>query len=154
LATFLIVLGVLWKYAWTPILEALDARSERIRSDLDGAENARAAAEQVKAEYDEHLGGARDEVREIIEEGKRDATKVKEDIVAHANQEAQEIRERASRETGLAQAKAFEELWETAADLGTELAGKIIAQSLSASDHRKLAEEVIDQYKAAVGKGV
>ncbi len=152
LVTFLIVLAVLWKYAWAPILEALQARADGIKADLDGAENARVGAEKVKAEYDGQLGGARDEVREIIEEGKRDATKVKDDIVSHANDEAKEIRERAARETALAQAKAFEELWETAADLSTELAAKIIAKSLTPTDHHKLAEDVIEQYKSAVSE--
>lgn len=151
LATFLVVMVVLWKFAWTPILEALDARSEKIRSDLDGAENAKLEAEKALAEYQAKLAEVRDEVKEIIEEGKRDATKVKEDIVNAANQEAKEIRERASRETGLASAKAFEELWETATDLSTELAAKIISKSLTAKDHQKLADEVIEKYKAAQG---
>lgn len=152
-ATFLVVLIILWKFAWKPILVALEERSEGIRSDIEGAESSRVEAQKLKAEYRGKIEGARDQVTELIEEGRRDAAKVRDDMVAEAQKEATAIRERAQRESELSKAQALETIWDTAADLSTELAGKIIEKSLNADDHKKLVDDVVSRYKAMSAGG-
>lgn len=151
--TFVVVLVLLWKFAWGPILQALEERSEGIRNDIEGAEKNRTEAEALKADYQSKLDKAREEVIEIVEEGKRDAAVIKDETLSEARDEASKIKERAERETKLGRDKALEEVWDTASELATELAGKLIARDLKADDHKDLIAEVVEQYKAAAAGG-
>lgn len=154
LLTFVCVLVILWKFAWGPILQALKQREDGIRHDIESAQQERSRAEDLKGNYEKKLEQARDEVVEIVAEGKRDATRLKDDLLAEARTEAAAIKTRAQRETDLAEAAAFERVWDTAAELSTHLAGRVIGRELSASDHQALIAEVISQYRDALAAKV
>ena len=152
--TFVVVLAILWNFAWGPILAALAERSAKIKSDIEGAEAGRAEANALKADYQAKLDHARAEVVGIVEEGKRDAVALKETILAAAKDEATAVKARAEREVALARAAAYEEGWDATAKLSAELAGRLIGRELKASDHTKLIAEVVDRYKSSVAKQV
>ncbi len=144
LITFFVVLGVLGKFAWGPILSALQKREEFIRDSLTQAKRDREDAGQQLKEYTEKLVAARAEATAIVDEGRRDAEVLKRKIEDDAKVEAQASLDRAKREIALATDTAVKELYTIGAKLATEVAGKIIRKELNAGDHERLISESID----------
>ena len=68
--TFLVLLLILWKAAWKPIVEALDARAEKVRGDIETAEKSRLETEKLLSQHKEMMDKAKDEAAQIISEGK------------------------------------------------------------------------------------
>ena len=150
LLTFVIVLTILWKKLFPPIVEALDKRAATIRESLEAAQKAKEEAEAMIAEHESNLEKARAEGRAIVEEAKADANKVKDGIVKDARKEAGEIGERGKRELELAKQSAVDDLYAQASNLSFELAEKVIEKSLQPADHQTLIDSCIKQYKEDV----
>ena len=148
LVVFLMLLAVLYKFAWGPISTALDAREARIASNIAAAEKANADAQAVLVKYEEKLAAAADEVRKMIEEARRDAEHTQKDILAKAGQEANALRERALRDIETATAQSLKELAERSANLAVDLAGKIVRQQLGPTEHTRLIEEAVAKFQS------
>jgi len=138
---FVLVLVVLGKFAWGPILEGLQARETFIRESLNEARSDREAAEARLAEYEAKLAEARGEATAIVEEGRRDAEAVQQTVEDNARAEASKIVERARREIDLAKEAAVEEIYGLAGRLATEVAATVIRKELTPGDHARLIEE-------------
>lgn len=138
---FVLLLVVLRRYAWGPILERLQAREQFIRESLEEAREDRRAAEERLKEYEARLASARAEATEIVEEGRRDGEQVRQRIEQDAKDEAEKIVSRARREIELAKEAAVEELFGIAGTLATQVAEKIVRRELTAEDHQRLIEE-------------
>lgn len=143
LAIFLIVIFVLGKFAWGPLLSTLQERESFIRDSLAKAKDDREAAEARLEEYSEKLHEARAEAHEIVREGRRDAGEVKRRVEDEAKAEADKMVERARREIEIAKQTAVKELYSVSATLATRAASKIVRQELTPSDHERLIEESI-----------
>lgn len=144
LLIFVLVLVVLGKYAWGPILNTLQARESFIREALEKAKHDREAAEARLREYEERLAAARGEATAIVEEGRRDAEVVKRKVEEDAKHEADKMIERARREIQIATDTATKDLYRLSARLATDLAGRVIGRELTAQDHERLIAEAID----------
>ncbi len=140
---FVLVLVVLGKYAWGPLLAGLQAREAYIREALETARRDRQEAESRLREYEDKLAASRTEATAIIDEGRRDAEAVKRKIEEQAKQESAKMIERARREIDAAAAEATRQLYALSAHLATELAARIIGRELDAKDHERLIEESI-----------
>lgn len=149
LLIFLLVLFVLGKYAWGPILTAMQARESFIRESLERAKQEREAAEARLREYEERLAQARAEASAIVDEGRRDAEVLKRQILEEARQEGEKMIERARREIQIASDTATKELYTLAARLATDMAGRILGRELTAADHERLIAESIDSLDTA-----
>jgi F-type H+-transporting ATPase subunit b len=149
LLTFGLVIYVLGKYAWKPILNGLQKREQFIRDSLEQARADRAEAEKTLARYAERLDQARAEASAIVEEARRDAEVVKRSIQEEARSEADAMIARASQEIRLARDTAVSELYTLAADLATDAAGRIIRRQLSPADHAELVRESIEEIRKA-----
>lgn len=149
LVTFLVVLVVLGKFAWGPILGALQNREEFIRNSLQQAKQDREAAEARLREYTEKLDTAKREATAIVDEGRRDAEVVKRKIEEEAKDEADRMLARAKREIGVATETAVNELYTIGAKLATDVASKIITKELSPRDHERLIEESLGAMRNA-----
>jgi len=145
LATFLVVVAVLGRFAWGPILSALQKREEFIRQSLEQARDDRLRAEAQLKEYSEQLHRARDEASAIVDEGRRDGEVVKHKIHDDARAEADAMLERAKREIATARDTAVKELYELTAKLSTEVAARVIRKELDAPGHERLIEESIEE---------
>ena len=143
--TFMVLVLILWKSAWKPIVEALDARAEKIRGDIDSAEIARQEAEKLLAQHKELMANAREESNKIIESGRAEADRLKNEILEKANKDAHEISERAKREIGLAKDSALAELKVEIVTLSTEIAARIINKNLNPADQNSLVEETLNK---------
>lgn len=143
---FALLLAVLWKFAWGPISQALDLREKKIADNIAAAEQCNVEAKRLLAEYEAKLAAAREEVRGIIEEARRDAEHAGQEIVAKARADAQAETQRGKHEIETATAQALDELSRTSANLAVDLAGRIVKSKLTASDHARLIEDALASF--------
>ncbi len=148
LVIFLIVVVLLGKFLWGPILNGLQSRETFITNALRDADEASKKAQAQLAEYNEKLDQARAEATAIVEEGRRDAEVTKRTIQDEARSEADKMIERAKREIGIARDSAVRELCDLGAKMATDAATKIVGRELSAGDHERLIRESIDEITA------
>ncbi len=149
LVIFLLVVLVLGKFAWGPILEGLQAREDFIRKSLEEAKADRDAAEARLQEYEAKLADARAEATAIVDEGRRDAEVVKQSIEADAREEAQKTVERSIREINQAKVAAIEEIYNTASSTAVDLAAHVIRKELTPEDHERLIAEAAQKMRGA-----
>ena len=145
LIIFGLVVFVLGRFAWGPILSGLQSREAFIRESLESARRDREQAEARLAQYVEKLNSARSEATAIVEEARRDAETVKRRIEEEANVEASRMVERAKREIGIAKETAVKDLYGVAARLTTEVAGRILAREIKPQDHERLIRDSISK---------
>jgi len=149
LVIFILVLVVLGKFAWGPILEQLQKRESFIRDSLEEAKQGREAAEETLKKYEGKLAEARSEATAIVDVGRRDGEEVRQRIEADAKDEAGKIVERARHEIELAKEAAVSEIYGLAGQLSTEVAAQVIRKELSPEDHERLIREATDKIRAA-----
>lgn len=140
---FFLVLVVLGKFAWGPLLKSLQDRESFIREALSKAERDRLEAEARLKEYMDKLAAARAEATAIVEEGRRDAEVLKHKIEADAKREYDLTIERAKREISIAQETATKELYTLSSKLATDIASRILSREISPQDHERLIAEGI-----------
>lgn len=141
--TFLILLFILKKTAWKPILQALKEREDNIRASLEKAEQARKEAEEILEKNRKNLSEAEEQVKKIIEEGREYASKIRNEIISRANVEAQKLLENAKQEIENKKQEALIELKGIVADLSIQAAEKILEETLDKEKHKKLVEKLI-----------
>lgn len=147
LASFVILFGILAKFAFPPVTKMLDERAAKIRESLEKAEETRVEAERLLEEYKRQMAEARHEATQVIEQGRKVAESMKAEILAKAREEAEAERQKALEAIRAEKAAAMAELQQQVADLSVAVAGKIIGASLSRADH----EALIDKFLAEVG---
>jgi F-type H+-transporting ATPase subunit b len=140
---FVVLLAVLWKFAWGPISEALDQREHRIADQIAAAEQANTEARQILTEYQDRLAGSESEVREILDRGRREAEEVGRQMLDKTRQDAEREKQRALREIDAATADALKELAGRSADLAIDLAGKIVRAKVDRAEHARLVEQAV-----------
>lgn len=143
--TFIVLLLILWKAAWKPVVEALDARAEKVRSDIESADRARQEAEKLLIQHKEMMQEARNESAAIIAEGKSAAENIRNEIIEKANSDAKDLSERVKKEINLAKDKALSEIKAEVVILSTEIAAKIINKNLNPDDQKVLVEETLNK---------
>ncbi len=146
---FVLVLIVLGKFAWGPILGALQKREEFIRDSLAQAKKDREDAEARLREYTEQLQSANAKASAIVDEGRKDAEAVKRKIEEDAKAEAVKLIERAKREIGIASDTAIKQIYDLGAKLATEVASKVIRKEVNAQEHSRLISESLDELRKA-----
>lgn len=149
LIVFLILFGVLWKFAWGPITAGLDKREHSISDEIDGAKRAHEEANRLLAEHERKLAGTAAEIHAMIEAGRRDAERLKAEILAEAKAGADAERVRGVRDIEAATDQALQRLAERSANLAVDLAGKIVSTKLSDADHSRLIQEAVGRFAEA-----
>ena len=143
LLIFGLLLLVLYRYAWGPLLDTLQQREGFIRESLESAKADRDAAEERLREYEARLNEARAAATEIVEEGRRDAEVLRHRIEEDARAETEKMIDRAHREIRIARETAVKELYELSGRLATEIAGKIVSRELDPAEHQRLIRQSI-----------
>ena len=149
IAIFLIMLAILYPTAWKNVLAGLQAREQRIRSDIAEAEATRTKAEATLREYNQQLATAEQRVRDLIAGAQADGERIAAQIRLRGEQEAQEAKERATREIDAARKQAVAEIYDQAAQLSTSIAEKILRRNLNADDQRDLVNRSLEQLQTA-----
>lgn len=143
--SFILLLVLIKKFAWSNITGIFEQRAEKIASDIDRAEEARQKAEVLAQKREDELAGSRKEAKTIIENAKETAEKSKASILADAKLEAGRLKEKANQEIAQNKAEALQSVKGEVADLTISLAGKIISQNLDGHAHKELIDQYIDQ---------
>jgi F-type H+-transporting ATPase subunit b len=145
--TFIVLLLILWKAAWKPLVEALDSRAEKVRGDIENADRSRQEAEKLLAQHKAMMDNAKNEAAKIIADSKSEAEKVKNDIIAKAGADAKDLSDKAKKEINLAKEKALAEIKAEVVTLSTEIAAKIINKNLNPNDQKALVEEALNKVR-------
>jgi F-type H+-transporting ATPase subunit b len=145
LLVFLILLGILWKFAWRPISEALERREKGIADQLAEARRNNEEAHRLLAEHRHRLDQAAEEVRGLLDQARKDGESLKQRMVAEADQAAATQKDRALREIEAAKNGALEELARTSIDQAVGLAGRIVGKNLKKEDHAQLIQDALER---------
>ena len=149
IATFLVLVALLAKFAWRPLLEALDRRQESIRKSLDDAQKARQELERLGVESQRILAAARTEADQILSATRSDANRFREELKQKAQTEAAGIVKNAERQIELETARALQQIRTEAVDLSVAIASKLLERNLSKADNERLIEETFKQLEAS-----
>ena len=142
--TFVILALLLAKFALRPLLEIVETRERTIRESLEGAEKARAEAQESLRQNQELVAGARRETAAIIDQGKREAEGLRAEILAQARREAQEMVEQGKRQVQFEQKQAMETLRRQVADLAIQAAERLVSRSLDDATQRELVDDYVN----------
>lgn len=141
--TFVIVLVILRATAWKPLLGALTAREEKIRSSLKDAQDAQEQARALLEENRKQLALAEEQSQRIIREGRDMGERLKAEILEKANTSARSAVEQAREEIQREKESALTQLRSEVADLAIQAAGKILDANLDTTKQRALVDAVI-----------
>ena len=139
--TFLLLVFVLAKFAWKPLLKMLQDREDMVRISIEDAEKAKSELERLNEESEAIMAKARSEAQSILADGKAAAEKVKDDIIAKSKEQANKIREDAGNQIQVEKDKAISEIKKEVVNLTLSVAEKLIQKNLSDADNKSLIEE-------------
>ncbi|MBO1579685.1 MULTISPECIES: F0F1 ATP synthase subunit B [Bacillus] len=145
LVVFLILLIMLRKFAWGPLMGIMKEREEHVASEIDAAEQSNAEAKKLVEEQREMLKQSRVEAQELIERAKKQAEDQKDVIVAAAKEEAESIKASAVQEIQREKEQAIAALQEQVASLSVQIASKVIEKELKEEDQVKLIRDYIKE---------
>jgi len=145
---FLILLGVLYKFAWGPIAMALERRENTIARQIEEARLAAEKGASLLREYDARLAAATDEARQIVSGARKDAELAKDRIVAEAREAAQRERDRAVADITVAKNQALDAIAQKSVQTAVSLASHIIRREVKPADHEALIGDAIKEFSS------
>ena len=148
-AVFVILMLLLTKFAWKPIMDGLEKRERGIADTIAATQRANEEAKSMLASYERRLAEAADEVRGMLEEARRDSEATKQAIVAEARKAADDEQARARREIGLATDEALSTIAQRAGELAVGVAGKFLREKLSSDDQKRLVSDSVASIRSA-----
>jgi F-type H+-transporting ATPase subunit b len=146
--TFLVLVALLAKFAWRPLLEALEARQNSIRKSLDDAQQAKQELERLNAESAQIIARARQEADAIITQSRSDGDRLRAEIRQKARGEAELIVKNAERQIQLETSRALVQIRHEAVELSVMIASKIIQRNLTKEDNERLIDEALRQVQS------
>jgi F-type H+-transporting ATPase subunit b len=146
--SFLILVVLMWRFAFPSVQKAMQARTEKIRNNIDEAERVRQEASQILEEYQRQLADARGEANRIIEEARQAADQLRQDMVRRADEEVAELRRRSMEDLRAAQERAMSQLRLQVRDLSIELAEKVVGANLDRTRNMALVDQLIAELEA------
>ena len=147
--TFLVLLAVLAKFAWKPLLKALETRQEAIKKALDDAERAKLELTRLQQESTAIIDQARIEADSILAKTRSDAERVREDLKIKAKEEADTIIRNAEQQIQLQTRQALQQLRNEVADISVMIASKLLQRNLAKEDNDRLIVETLKQIETS-----
>jgi F-type H+-transporting ATPase subunit b len=151
IVTFLVLLALLARYAWRPLLDALEKRQDAIRKSLDDARHAKEELHRLQAESSKILAEARSQAAAIIDGTRADTARFAEEMKQKARVEADALVKHAQREIDAQTARAMQSIRREAIDLSVAVAAKILRRDISHADNERLVDDTIREMQAKAG---
>lgn len=148
IVTFLVLVGLLAKFAWRPLLAALEQRQDAIRKSLDDVRQAKQDLERVHAESAKILAQARAEADSIVSATRADVNAFREEMRQKARAEGDGIVKNAERQIAQETARALQQIRHEAVDLSVSIASKLLQRNVSKDDNARLIEDAFKQIEA------
>lgn len=145
IVTFTILLILLRKFAWGPMMNMMKEREEKVANDIDAAENNRLESEKYLEQQKLEIDRAREEAQSIIESAKKTGEQQGRDIVEQSRRESEQVKENALAQIQSEKEQAVAELREQVATLSVMIATKIIEKELDEAEQEKLIEEYLQE---------
>ena len=147
--TFLVLLALLAKFAWRPLLAALESRQEAIKKSLDDAERAKQELARQQQESAKIIGQARIEADSILIKTRADAERLREDLKAKAKEDADAMIRNAEQQIQLQTRQALQDIRQEVADISMMVASKLIERNLEKEDNDRLIAETLRQIEVS-----
>ena len=148
LVIFVLVVAVLGKFAWGPVLSLLQQREEFIHKSLSDAKLDRDEAEARLKDYTLKLQSAQAEAVAIIEDARKDAERLREELRQRSRAEADTILKNAERQIEMQTTRAVQQIRREAVDLSVTIASKLLQRNISKEDNEKLIADALKQIEA------
>ncbi|WP_066310011.1 F0F1 ATP synthase subunit B [Bacillus sp. FJAT-29814] len=145
LAMFIVLMLLLKKFAWGPLMGIMKQREEHVAGEITAAENSRKEAAKLLEEQRNLLKEARNEAQSMMENARKQGDVQREEIIAAARAEAERLKEGAKLEIEQQKEKAVAAIREQVAHLSILVASKVIEKELNAADQDKLINEYIQE---------
>lgn len=142
---FFILVWILHRFAYKPLVGMMNARKEQIANDLASVEQSRLEAEQIKADYAAQIAKARQEAQEIVEKAHHQAKVSTAEEVAAARSQIETEKERARQDIAIERDRAMNSLRNEVVSLSVAMAGKVVAKDMNSETNTKLIEDAIRQ---------
>ena len=143
--SFLVLLLALKKFAWGPVVDMMQAREDKIASDIDNAEKSKIDADKLSKQREMELKQSRTEAQGIIAQAKETAENNAHAILLDAQEHATRIKKQAQEDLRIERERMIDEAKKEVADLSVEIASKILKKELSASTHQELIQSSIEK---------
>ncbi len=143
ICNLLILLLLVRKFLWKRVMAVMDARQEEINGIYDAAGKDREQAAQMKQDYIERMGNAREEADRLVKNAVDTAHNRGDAIVKEAQHEAAHIKQKAEQDIEQEKRKAYAELMGEISGMAADIAGRMVEREINAQDHRDLVEEFI-----------
>ncbi len=148
---FLVLLFILKKFAYKPLLEMMEARRNKIKSDLDSAEQSKASAEAMRVEYEKQLAQIKQDAQAILDKASKTANEMRDEILVQARSEQERMLALAREQIAREQQKAIEELRDQVASISLMVAQRVVAQSMDSEKDRAIIEDVLAKLDSKQG---
>lgn len=142
---FVVLILVLKKTAWGPLINAINNREEGLRRNIEGADNARKEAEKIKDELNTRLADLKSEVKEQLEKARAEAAREKESIMAEARKSAEAITQAAKKEIEAQQKEALREMRKRVSEISLLAAGQVLRKTLDQNSNAELAGKCLEE---------
>lgn len=142
---FFLLLFLVARYLYRPIMQVLEARTKRIQDGLRAADEARRDREAAQQEYQLRMEAARREGQAMLDRIAKQAEDLRKELEAKAREQAEALIGKARAEIQQEREKAVQDLREQVADLALMAAGRIIGENLDGTKHRDLIERTIEE---------
>ena len=148
---FLLLVAVVSFFGYKPIVNILDERQRRIADSLQGAEDAKIAAQKVKQEYERQLADARSEAQAIIDKANKTAKDAYDQMLVKAREEQENIFKTAKEQIEREKANALLEVRSEVVSLSMQLASKVVEKKIDAETDQKLINDFLDEITSKSG---
>ena len=137
------------KFLFKPIRRVLEERQKRADQNIRAAEQEKAEAEAVKAEYTKNMAQAREEAAGILERAKQDASQQADDLLQSARSEAQALKAKAESDIRQEKKRALNEAKDEIGGLAMDIAGRVVEREIHEADHRALIDDFLQKVEDA-----
>ena len=146
--TFLVLFGLLARFAWRPLVDMLDRREAGIRNALDGAEKAREELNNLQEESQQLLAKARTEAQSMIAASRKQGETIKEEIIQDARVKVGSILEASERQIQAEKQKAIRDIRDEVVDISIALASKLLERNISAEDNHSIIKQSLERIRS------
>jgi F-type H+-transporting ATPase subunit b len=143
--TFLIMLAIVWKFGWKPMIKFMNDRSEKVRKTLDEAETARRSIAKLDADYRTKIEQMEQKSAELVAQARQEAARAKEEIVKAAHQEAAEQQKKSRDQLEADRRKVLGEMRAEIVALSMAVVEKALHEPIAGGVHDRKYQEILEE---------
>jgi F-type H+-transporting ATPase subunit b len=145
LVNFVILLIILQRVLYKPMLKMLSQRRERVRESMEYAERVQKEAQRAQEDYAKKIDESRREGQAIIAQATQQAERTREEILAKAQEESRQIKAKAAEDVEYERKQVVAELRGQVAELAVLAAGRVLGKALDEKTHRDVVMDFLDE---------